>query len=949
MFARLTGISTPILGASWEYTKEKERPVPLAIIPDQKIKVFISSICGNEKYDSVRLALKDAIEATQLVDVYTFEGKGASTLPAGSHYTFALEDCDICIFLIDNADGIHPGVQNEIDTVKKRNIMALYYFCDEVSKEKTAVEQSLMGAQYAKSKPIHKFEDLSRNGAQDLINDIISIYHYYCKGKITLKEDVDGEFQSIDVTGTEKMQLQTIPKAVLKNVDKCRDYILKFVTEHPYNYFGDKTENTSEIDEWGVQFFPILFEGKSIREFNTGMYLETLKSQQTPEHYEIVCIRWKAIQAYFQGDVTKCVEHLEEALKMAQDSNQPIWVIKDILIDLRNQQLELNAINNCFMESIAQKELTQSGEELYYPILDRINGSLHEKYVDGLYKKKTESPYAVALGNDLVSYGELLASSYIVSLYNGSLTYILLFYDKIKNFLFYLSNKYDDWNFRRDMFKIAIYKGKEKEVRGIQDSYPELLNNLSAEDAERIMLFCNNQPINYKRLISLLVAFGAVGYYLNDADYQKYETIIINEIKEWVNDEKRVILVGEHIFKNLSNVSHRMSQEILADICCMFFNKHFVRWYLEIFRFIAKYIDLNKLNQMSATTLVEHLSSVFENDREREEIKYAPAFLYIFRNQSKSMTEELDQKTAKYFPDFYKDTYSLETTEEENLSCFIENYVKRIKRDNEEQGRNGSYFGHGTRDIAIIRAILVEEKYACDPEIMDEVISAVADTLLMSKEEINIKMDAISLLVCIVLKYPEAYKRNNDIFEKIFKNKDEIDTGNCAIMFTNITDVALKIGLEFLFASMEIDTYANILELMPYIQNDIATTTSVAKIIIEYLEVSETVVLPKRIEGIVLQNVLQWLHSDYLDIRWIATRILIAIIRNPENENIVNRQILNLVDTDNVYIKNLIMRNIYHMKGITDKTKDYVISKCEKDTNFVVRMVCEEETKKYMS
>ena len=141
---------------------------------------------------------------------------------------------------------------------------------------------------------------------------------------------------------------------------------------------------------------------------------------------------WKAIQAYFQGDVTKCVEHLEEALKMAQDSNQPIWVIKDILIDLRNQQLELNAINNCFMESIAQKELTQSGEELYYPILDRINGSLHEKYVDGLYKKKTESPYAVALGNDLVSYGELLASSYIVSLYNGSLTYILLFYDRVR-------------------------------------------------------------------------------------------------------------------------------------------------------------------------------------------------------------------------------------------------------------------------------------------------------------------------------------------------------------------------------------------------------------------------------------------------------------------------------------------------------------------------------------
>lgn len=83
-----------------------------------KIKVFISSICGVEKYDKVRAELKSTIEATKLADVYTFEGKGASTLPADAHYTWALEDSDICIFLIDNEDGINPGVQAEIDTVK---------------------------------------------------------------------------------------------------------------------------------------------------------------------------------------------------------------------------------------------------------------------------------------------------------------------------------------------------------------------------------------------------------------------------------------------------------------------------------------------------------------------------------------------------------------------------------------------------------------------------------------------------------------------------------------------------------------------------------------------------------------------------------------------------------------------------------------------------------------
>lgn len=56
-----------------------------ADISRTKIKVFISSICSVDKYDKVRAELKKAIEDTQLADVYTFEGKGASILPAGAH------------------------------------------------------------------------------------------------------------------------------------------------------------------------------------------------------------------------------------------------------------------------------------------------------------------------------------------------------------------------------------------------------------------------------------------------------------------------------------------------------------------------------------------------------------------------------------------------------------------------------------------------------------------------------------------------------------------------------------------------------------------------------------------------------------------------------------------------------------------------------------------------
>lgn len=947
MGIRVTGISTPVGGLSWEYTKAEKQSVPLLISPGQKIKVFISSICGVEKYDKVRAELKKAIEDTQLANVYLFEGKGAASLPASAHYTWALEDSDICIFLIDNADGIRPGVQAEIDTVKKYNIKALYYFCDENQKEKTALEQSLMGAHFAKSKTVHSFSELSKDGAQALIDDIIAVYHYYCTGKIIVKPDERDEIQEVEIAGTEKYQLPTIPKATLKNVDKCRDYILKFVLGYSRGKFPDEKEKTSEIDEWGLEFLQILLEGKSIRCFNTAMYLETLKAQQAEEHYQIVYIRWQAIQAYFSGDIEKCVEYLEAALKLAKDTAQPTWVIKDVLVDLRNQHWTCCTVRNVYSEPPAQKELTESSEELYYPILDRIHESLHEKYIEGLYKKKTGSPYSVTIGNNLDQYGEMLASSLIVSMYNGSLTHILLIYEKIRDFVFYLSCKYDDWNLRLNLYKLAIFAGKEKEIKGIQDSYPEVLNNLAADEAESIMNFCLNHPIKYQRLSSQLLAFGSVGYFLDDKSFKYHQKIIVEEIKSWLSSDNPVKAIGQNIFKSLSGVAYRISQDVLVEICCQFIEKHYSRWYMDMFKFIADRLDLRKMTIESAQALVDHINSVLDNEEEREQINCAPGFLCVLRMQNTELTVTMDKKIAEYFPKYYESTYKLETTENEkqDMPIFVREYVERIKKNNKTQGENGTYFGHGTREIATVRAILLGKEFVCDPEIMDVLISTVADTLLISKEGISTKLDAIALLICIAVKYPEDYIRNQIVYEKLFEQQKAIEVADHSIITSNIDSISLKIGLQLLFTSTGKDVYGDILELMPYIQGDIATTISVAHLIVEYLENSNDVMLPSRVEAIILQNVLQWLHSEYTDIRWNATRILLTMSRNPENYGIVNHQLVNLIDSNSVYIKNLIMRHLHKINGITDGTREYIISKCKHDANFVVRMVCDEVEK----
>lgn len=657
MNVRLTGISTPIGGVSWEYVNDPKKASASSFQDYEKIKVFISSKCGEEKYDAIRAELKMAIEQTQLAKVYLFEDAGASTKSAGDHYKSALQDSDVCIFLIDNADGIPAGVQAELDVVNKYHIKALYYFCDEKQKEPTTIQKSLMGAQFAKSKTVHNFSELSENGAKDLIDDILGIYHDYCKNKLIRKEDDNDYIQESGVVGTENYQLPVIPKSTIQNVDKCSTSLLQFVLGNTIGRVPFDEEKTSENDEWGLEFLSVLLHGTSIKNFNTSMFLELLKEQQNDTYYNIVEIRWKAIQAYFSDDIEQCISYLEKAQEIAKSSHQASWIIKDILIDLRNQQWTYNIENGKFSDSDAQKELNESEEQLYYPILDRLHESLYQNYFEGLYKKTFEPPYSVTISNNIGIYCNMIAGSLIVAMYNGSLTHILMIYKQLKELSYYLSSKYSDWEPRFALYKLAVFEGKEKDIKQIQDTYPEILNQLNNDEAVSIFEFCFNHPLKYQKQSAQLKAFGAVGYFLDDANYAKYEKIIIGIIQAWLDHPEYFGIIGQSIVKCLSGVAVRMSQDTLVDIFCQFFDKHYSRWYRDIFKLIAQYIDLSKMSLKSSQSLVKHICSLLEDEKDLASVKQSPSFLYVLRKQNDELTEKMDQLIKEKIPDYYQEFY----------------------------------------------------------------------------------------------------------------------------------------------------------------------------------------------------------------------------------------------------------------------------------------------------
>ena len=90
---------------------------------EHKLRVFISSKCGG-KYTIARKSLQKLLDVTGLVETYVFETDPASSEDTQSAYLDYVDNSNLCIFLVDNADGVPPAVLSE----EKRAFKIALYF-----------------------------------------------------------------------------------------------------------------------------------------------------------------------------------------------------------------------------------------------------------------------------------------------------------------------------------------------------------------------------------------------------------------------------------------------------------------------------------------------------------------------------------------------------------------------------------------------------------------------------------------------------------------------------------------------------------------------------------------------------------------------------------------------------------------------------------------------------
>lgn len=900
---------------------------------DEKIRVFISSRCGEEKYDNVRMQLKSLIENTGFAKVYLFESRRASTLSAQQDYLYGLDDSDVCLFLIDNADGVPEGVLKEYQRAKAHPKKSLFIFCNENKEESTHIQKEITGAGGAKYYITESFDEFVDIGYQSLINDIGEIYISYCKGRLIDPEFIaaTGSIEEIDTVASESLD-----KQIFKNIDNTKKLILNEI----FTRSDSKVEKTCNLDVYSSEFLKVLFNKKNIKEYNTNLLLSSLKEMQSENLHKVVVERWNAIQSYYLDDIEKAIEYENIALHLAHELQLPNWIVQDILIDLRNlYSFEAHSKNQYLLDNAAQKELDSEKSALFYPLIDRYERSLYEEIIKQSKKSSMRSPYSVTFGNSINQYGDYISNIYIMSVFNGSLTQLLRTIDRIKDIAFHLCHQYSDWEFRVLLLRMALTKGNKKEIEGITDLFNDVYGKMNGKDAKDIYEFVKGNPIKYQRNIAQLLAFQHLGYYFDDDFYTEVWQEISSIINCWIDSEDKLVALGDYIFDAIVENMLRLDvNNVVNSILIKVFDYEIKRFYDKALEALSK-LDFSMISDENVIRVISILTELIKDDSIRENLHKLGNAVISLRKQTPDLCSALDDAVMEMMPVFFENRYSLETRKgtQAESKAHIGKFIDQINDRNDTQGKNGRYSGYMDNPYKTIENIIIADNVELERGMVSKIIQSSVDTLYAENQTFGAKVHAINLITFLRLVSDNTTFDYENLMDKLIKDEEYIFRG-AENMFLDKTS---KATMYFNFSMMKlvfnkIDVEEVLSLLSSYTDLEIFEKLEALKTIISIFENGKSELVDDKVLLLILQFTLGSTNDSNHDVRYYAIKALLHFLSSNNKEPIM-KKLLSIMDYDSVYIKSQIMNYSEKLKGLDEESFAFIKEKALVDNHFVIR------------
>lgn len=458
-----------------------------------KVKVFISSHCG-DRFTIVRKVLRTLLLETNLTDPYVFECESGSTKAVQDNYLDKLEDSDLCVSLIDNSERIPDGVLKERKRALARDKRSIYLFCDEKEKKPTPLQVELTTDKRETYEVVHEFSDLVERAYQAVMQDVVSIYHDYCVGRLVRPpvqyERKDSLIQAVD---------SVVPdKRFLDGFGRTKNELIRAV-------FPSEKEvsASSALDEYCSLLLMAVIGKSDIPALDFDGLVNAVGSIHGGPVRDFVRTRMKALSAFFRNDLERCLSMLSAKYdKAATDSAIPKWLINDLLVDMRYVQHLVNEANSRLtLENKVQVLLDESTERVYYPLVDRFTSILYGNLLKKHHLDMVSSPYSTHFSSCSEEF-ESIADGFVVAVLHGSLTHILLTRERLAECLAALCSIYPhNHAMYVELLKLLLLCLKDKEIGDVARAYNQTTDMLTERDIDYMLTAVNMIPLPHRRLI----------------------------------------------------------------------------------------------------------------------------------------------------------------------------------------------------------------------------------------------------------------------------------------------------------------------------------------------------------------------------------------------------------------------------------------------------------------
>ena len=898
-------------------------------IIENKVKIFISSKCDS-KYSIARKSLKTLLLETNMTIVYVFETAGAGSQPLEKSYLNKLDDSDLCIFLIDNLDGIPDPVLTEHKRARSLGKKSLYIFCDENRKEPTELQKEIIKTHTEKFVIIHEFNEFVERAYRDAINDIIDIYRAYCNGQIYSRNDTSETNAIIKEYNAYKLY-----KSLFKGFDLTKNELLNRILGH-----NTEIKETSELDKIIKDFLLVLIGNISSDTIDFSDLSMKVCLLHKEEIKEFVSARIKIIELYFSNDVEKCFVEIESLyMKYQHNDLIPNWLKNDLLIDMRYIENIIDETKNRYsIQTKGQDLLDKNNEYLHYPLLDRYCANLNEDIIKRYIDEYIDTPYTVHIGS-IDSIFETIANTFIVAVIFGSLIQILLVTERLIDALTSLCLIYHDTSLYIELIKLLLFSQKDADIKKVIRAFNQTTDMINEIDISKFSSSIELVKLPHKRLVSKLLLFKYYGYYFPDMEYEQIASEVINDIEKWINDDNRLIRISNHIFEALINNIRRIDNEKVIQLCLMMYKKRFKRFYDDILNIICNinYLQISKEINNEITKL---LTDIIDDTETRNNYINLERALITFRLNSKHNKKKLDAKIKEKMSEFFKTDYSINfvSKNRESIKRHLKYYIDIINQQTRTQGTNGTYFGYTDNPYQVIINLIDYTKYQLEISDLENILHCIENTLLSKTQTIHAKNNSIQLLVYIKNKFNFDDALGQTI-EKLRKDKELVLSGHVDSLISRDSINTLRFNFLILELCFKINIEHNLLSAIAGF-----TQAQEYEIIISLQAIDALMnnIGDNSIDDYTLPVITQYViglcgHKEK-DIRLYCVKILLALSKT-NVKSLALYELSKIMDNDIYIIKIAIINGIRKLQLNKEKENiiDYIYQKGRIDNNYLVR------------